>query len=153
MLQSHFILIKLPLTDPVFFPFREHPVFSLLTYRNYLQASLSLVFPWHALFHIKHITALTATCFWTLIITLSTAAHHRGEMTELSCFIQNQGFNPLLRCPIISMLSIYFIFLSLSLSLSLCVWCDVSLFLCQKWSLEFRDGECIRGSRLITDGG
>lgn len=59
-------------------------------------------------------------------------------------------FYPLLRCPIISMLSFYFIS-CLCLSLPVCGWCDISLFLCQNWSLEFRE-KVYRGLCLITDG-
>lgn len=110
----------------------------------------------------RPIIALTPTCFCTLIITLSTAAHHRREPSTAVLFYMEPRFYPLLRGPIISMISIYLIFLSpalsnscsLSLSDSLSVVGEMFLFFSVRsgpWSSEMESVQGVCFSLLTAD--
>lgn len=108
------------------------------------QAVNSLMLAWRTSVHIKHIIALAPTwCRVFLYINknmvYSITPHRRDDRAVL--FYIEPRFYPLLRCPIISLLSIYFCFRSLSLSYS----CFLSPCVQWVWCFSFSLSEVVSG--------
>lgn len=99
---------------------------------------------WRTSVHIKHIIALIPTwCHVFLYINknmvYSSTPHRRDDRAVL--FHIEPRFYPLLWCPIISLLSIYFCFRSLSLSYS----CFLSPCVQWVWCFSFSLSEVVSG--------
>lgn len=138
----------------VFFPLRKYPTFSLTVKQT--TSITTPMFTWCTPIHIKHIRTLTPHRAMFLYIN-NNIVYSSTQREDDRAVLYRRSYC-LSRCPIISMLSIYYFFLSVTFrllfSISLCVVGVMFLFfsvISGLWSSEMESVSGVRVSLLTAD--